>query len=76
MSNAKSLRQLLRAIRKDGWNSEVTGGAHVRVTGPDGQVVIVPATPSDHRAYQNARANLRRAGAPVPDKHTKPKGER
>lgn len=43
-----------------GWGLEETGGDHLRFVGPEGELVHVSATPSDHRALKNARSDLRR----------------
>lgn len=56
--------KLVDTLRKQGWICERTGGNHIRAT-KGGQRAIFPATPSDHRALANARAELRRKGANV-----------
>jgi hypothetical protein len=43
-----------------GWTASSTKNGHIRLTSPNWQVVILPSTPSDHRALKNARALLRR----------------
>jgi predicted RNA binding protein YcfA (HicA-like mRNA interferase family) len=56
------LRQLLRAAEARGWRVELTRrGGHVRLTHPDGTIVVTGSTPSDHRALANLKAQMRRA---------------
>jgi predicted RNA binding protein YcfA (HicA-like mRNA interferase family) len=56
-----ALKELLRAAEARGWRVELTRrGGHVRLVHPDGAVVVAAATPSDHRALANLRAQLRR----------------
>jgi predicted RNA binding protein YcfA (HicA-like mRNA interferase family) len=56
------LKQLLRAAEARGWQLELTQrGAHVRLTHPDGAVVVAASPPSDHRALANLKVMLRRA---------------
>lgn len=61
----KDLRQLLRRVDRLGWTIQ-QGGSHLKVIGPNGAFVTVPSTPSDWRAIRNCRAQLRRAGCPLP----------
>lgn len=53
--------RLLRALDKLGVRFEQTNGGHVKVYAPLG-VVFMSSTPSDRRAEQNARADLRKYG--------------
>ena len=53
-------RRLAEAMRQLEWTFEL-GGRHVKAFAPDGVTIIVlPTTPSDKRAFPNARAAFRR----------------
>jgi Flp pilus assembly CpaE family ATPase len=60
MASPKKSR-LIRVLNKLGVRTELTPGGHVKVYAPLG-VVFMSATPSDRRAEQNARSDLRRYG--------------
>jgi hypothetical protein len=60
-------RKVLRAAPPEvveeferGWAIESTRGGHVRWTHPSGAIVHAASTPSDHRAWRNHLATLRR----------------
>lgn len=51
-----------------GWSyapTNANGGGKPRVITPEGTMYVLPNTPSDWRAVRNARAALRRLGAPL-----------
>lgn len=54
-----SVRELLRAVEARGWTVTRTR-RHYRLTYPNGGLVGVPATPSDHRSLKNCAALVRR----------------
>jgi hypothetical protein len=57
---------LVEAAWRAGAHCELGGNGHMKVYPLDGsRLVTIPATPSDHRTYQNKRSALRRAGIPV-----------
>jgi ribosomal protein S25/predicted RNA binding protein YcfA (HicA-like mRNA interferase family) len=56
--------KLINNIRHQGWTVKRTSGGHYQARKGQ-EVVVLPATPSDHRSLDNARASLRRAGANV-----------
>lgn len=59
----KDTRDLVKRARKKGWYVRFGGSGHIKMTPPDGSpTVVIPATPSDHRAHLNLRALLRRRG--------------
>ncbi len=60
----KDTGRLLAAARRHGCQVS-RGGKHFKVRTPSGQLVVVAAAPSDHRALANARADLRRSGVRV-----------
>ena len=56
----KEMGKLFKALASQGWSVE-KGRKHVKAKSPNGALVTLPATPSDHRSYLNSRAQLRRA---------------
>lgn len=60
--NSKEYRRARVLAAQQGWTVEHTRGGHERWLAPDGAIVIMASTPSDKRAWLNARAALRRAG--------------
>lgn len=61
--STKDTRQLIRRLRRQGFRVRFGGSGHYRVTGPDGQTITMPSTPSSYRGLRNALAWLRRIGA-------------
>lgn len=57
----QDMRKMIKRLKKAGWTATPTGSGHLRLEGPHGERQIVPATPSDHRALKNMRADIRRA---------------
>lgn len=55
-------KDLLRALRKRGIATQVTGGGHLRVECPDGPVFMGGTPTEGRRSILNAVAQLRRAG--------------
>ena len=63
-SSQKQLKELIKTARAQGWTVQQTRKGHWWFRPPDptaGQVLLA-GTPSDHRAWRNATAKLRRAG--------------
>jgi predicted RNA binding protein YcfA (HicA-like mRNA interferase family) len=56
----KDTRQLIARLREQGFTVRLAKSGHYRVSGPGGQTVTVPQSPSCGRSLANARANLRR----------------
>lgn len=56
-------RSLVKPALSAGWALSRRGSSHVRLSHPDGRLVTISSTPSDRRALQAIRADLRRAGA-------------
>jgi predicted RNA binding protein YcfA (HicA-like mRNA interferase family) len=54
------IRALLRNVQASGWQVSVSGGNHLKLKHPSGRTITMAATPSDWRAFANARATLRR----------------
>lgn len=54
-------KRIVRSAVKQGWR--VRHGRHLVFYAPDGKsMVVMSATPGDHRSYKNALAQMRRAG--------------
>lgn len=58
----RDIQRMVEAARAQGCQAELTRGGHWRVTTPTGGLVFLPQSPSDWRAFRNARSQLRRAG--------------
>ena len=56
----KDLRQFLRSIEDEGWNWHFRRSGHLRLDGPNGEVVFTGGTPTDKRAVKNLRSDMRR----------------
>jgi hypothetical protein len=57
---------LVEAAWKAGAHCVRAGNKHVKVFPVNGsRMISIPATPSDHRTFQNKRSALRRGGIPV-----------
>lgn len=62
-STDKELKKLFQQIEAQGGRIKPTrNGFMVYPPTPDGRLVAIHKTPSDHRAMKNTRAELRRAG--------------
>ena len=61
---SRDVRQLVAALREQGWRVELTKNGHYRAYPPAGagSPVFLPGTPSDHRSLANTIALLRRRG--------------
>lgn len=72
---SKDTQQLLSILRRKGYTPFMGGGGHYQLKDVAGNTVYtraglpltIPATPSDHRALRNARAELARAGVNLDD---------
>lgn len=62
MAKKKDTKQLLRTLREQGCECELTRGQHWRVRLPNGDQVILAGSGGDGRGLQNAKALLRRKG--------------
>lgn len=63
MTSRSDVRALIKRAKKRGWVVEPVkgkGGHHRLRFPPTGDVVIIPATPSDHRGLKNAEALITR----------------
>jgi predicted RNA binding protein YcfA (HicA-like mRNA interferase family) len=58
----KDVRELVRAIEKQGWRVE-HGSGHLKAMSPDGETIVtLPTTPSGGRWRQNVISQLKRGG--------------
>lgn len=56
-------RALFKALTRAGWGVRRTGGGHLQIRTPDGDVVAYTGTsPSDQRGSRRLLSDLRRAG--------------
>ena len=58
------VREMLRVAEANGCRVK-SGSGHFSVYAPNGKIVTLPSTPSDHRSVLNCRSQMRRAGIPV-----------
>lgn len=70
----EQFRALADQAREQGWTIELSN-AHLRWTGPDGQVVTSSQTPSDRRAATQLAGDLRTAGLTVNGRVTSRRAE-
>ena len=62
-SKDKHIAALVRQLVHAGWRYH-TGGRHGKLVSPVGRQVVVPSTPSDHRAFQNFKHDVRKLLTP------------
>jgi predicted RNA binding protein YcfA (HicA-like mRNA interferase family) len=57
------IKTIIKALESQGWRVEL-GGRHYKCFPPDKTLpmVVIAATPSDHRAWKNILGFLRRSG--------------
>lgn len=58
----KELRDLIKALRAQGFEVEMTKKNHYLVRKGGHRVATIAGTASDHRSMRNVRSHLRRAG--------------
>lgn len=63
----KDIQVLERTAREQGWQVVITGGDHLKWTGPNGTLIFSAATPSDFRTIRNLKAKLSKAGLNLED---------
>ena len=59
MTKMKELNKLLSLANDQGWKVERAKNNHYKLLAPNGNIVFVSSTPSDHRALQNIERDLR-----------------
>jgi hypothetical protein len=65
MANRKETAQLIVIVKRLGWKIEQTKNCHLRWTSPTGQFFFSSSTPSDRRALERIKADLRRCGLDI-----------
>lgn len=65
LSQCPQTKRLIEAAEQQGWTVTATSGGHIKFLSSDGNIVFAAATPSDHRAWRNTRARLRRHGLTI-----------
>lgn len=66
MANSKQIKRILSYVEGKGWTVNATAKGYM-LRCPCGHAqVLIHKTSSDHRAFQNIRADLRRAGLDMP----------
>ena len=56
------MRQFLKPYEKLGCVVEYRNSGHYKITTPNGGQLFCSSTPTDHRAYQNIKRDLRKLG--------------
>ena len=73
MSTMKELRSLLNIATDQGWKIERAKNNHIKLLAPNGKIVFVSSTPSDHRALENIKRDLRVNGLVIVRKNERRK---
>lgn len=69
MASKKDLLVLIKIALKAGWRVEPTKNGHFKWIAPNSvDIVFSSSTPSDHRALENLKHDLRRRGLVIPKK--------
>ena len=63
----RDFRGLAELAQEQGWTLFKTNGNHIKWQPPKGHFVVSATTPSDWRALQNTKSNLRKAGLKMSD---------
>jgi hypothetical protein len=58
----KELKLLLELASDQGWQIEKRNNNHYKLIAPNGKVVFTSSTPSDRRAIENIKRDLRSGG--------------
>lgn len=60
----KEVTDLVKELRRQGWEVEKRKSNHIKATPPSGKgCVFFPCTPSDWRSLKNTKAKLKEMGA-------------
>lgn len=62
-SAKKDFKQLAKRLKRDGWEIEYSRGQHIKLTGPNGELVFHSASPGDQNALHSLRREIRHAQA-------------
>lgn len=55
----KEVRQFLKKVKKEGWESEPTKNGHIKLTHAKGSV-FCPSSPSDWRSLKDVERKMRK----------------
>lgn len=55
----RAISDFVRELIQNGWKYRV-GGRHGKLVSPSGSRIPVPCTPSDHRAFENFKRDIRK----------------
>lgn len=58
----KEIKQLVKDLERQGWRVELNKGHYKAYPPSDKPMVVFASTPSDHRAFHNVLARLRKSG--------------
>jgi hypothetical protein len=58
-SKDKNIATVVGRLVQNGWQYHM-GGRHGKLVSPAGRWIPVPCTPSDHRAFQNFKRDIRK----------------
>lgn len=71
---SSDVRQAISQLQAEGWTYEgLSKGMHHVMTWTDGQRIVFPGTPSDHRSIPNMLAQARRISGVQRESHRSPK---
>jgi predicted RNA binding protein YcfA (HicA-like mRNA interferase family) len=62
MGNRKELNSIIKAVVAQGWTVEQTKSCHYRFTAPSGNFFFTSSTPSDVRALERIKSDIRKLG--------------
>ena len=62
MASSKDLKTLQKEAVSQGWVVNLSNGNHIKWIAPNGKVVFTSNTPSDKRALENMKRDLKSAG--------------
>lgn len=57
---SKDVKQFLRRIEQQGWSWYRRKSGHLRLDGPNGEVVFTSVTPGDRKSLRNLQQDMRR----------------
>ena len=73
MASSKELMSLLKLAEIQGWRVSRTNKNHYKLIAPNGKVIFTSSTPSDNRAINNIKRDLRANGLVIVTKQERRK---
>ena len=63
-TRVREVKRMVRDLTRLGWTVTMSKGGHYKARSPNRKIpiIVIPATPGDHRALKNLKAVLRRYG--------------